>query len=98
SVEQERGHTASRLHRPTERDRVKMHTLEVTGRLMLLGIADRPQCLLRFERNPPQCVTPESNGGIDEIAPIPVPAIVQMRGMVERQAHTFECDQAVRKL
>src|SRR5450631_66889 len=75
-----------------------MHTLEVAGRLMFLSIADCPQRMLRFQRNPPQGITPESNGGVDEIAPILVLAIMQMRGMIERQTHAFERDQAIRKL
>ena len=40
----------------------------------------------------------EGNRGIDEIAPVPVVAVVQMRGVVERQPHAFKRDQAVREL
>ncbi len=75
-VEQKRGYATTRVRRAAQRNRIKMHALEVARRLVFLGIADSAECVLGFERNPPQCVSGEGNSRIGEIAPVPVAAIM----------------------
>ena len=85
--------------RAAERDRVKMHALEMAGRLDVLRHSRwRPNVCWVSSETCRSASHAEGNRGIDEIAPIPVVAIVQMRGVVERQPHAFKRDQAVREL
>ena len=60
AVEQEGRDGLSRLSRAAERDRVEVNALEMRGRLMLLGIADGAERMLRFERDLTQRAAGES--------------------------------------
>src|SRR5437870_4232140 len=81
-----------------ERDGVEMDALEMQGRLVLLGIADGAERMLRFERDTPQRLSREGSRAIGEIAPMIVVAIMQLRRMVEHEADAFERDKTVREL
>ena len=65
--------------RPPNATRVEMDALEMSRRLVLLGIADGAEGVLRFERHPPQRIAAEGHRAIDEISPVAVTAIVQTR-------------------
>jgi len=85
-IEQERGHAAPRVRRAAQRDGVEMHALEMTWRLVLLGITDGPKCVLGFKRNAPQRVAGVGGGRVGEISPARVAAIMQERRVIERGA------------
>jgi len=75
-----------------------MHALEMQGRLVLLGIADRAKGVLGFERNAPQRLAAKGHGSVGEIAPVCVAAVMQTRGVVERELHAFERNETVCEL
>ena len=79
-------------------DGVEMHALEVTRRLVFLGIADSAKGMLGFQRNPPQGITRKGNGRIGEIAPVLVAKIMQMRRMIKRKSDALKGDQAIGEL
>ena len=99
SIEQKRGDATPRIRGAAQRDRIEMHALEMARRLVFLGIADRPERMLGFERDAAATRRRRrrrphrrnsANSGIA--------AIMQMGGVIERQPHAFERDQAIGEL
>ena len=97
AIQQVRGQPPPRIGRPTERDRVQVHALEMLRGLVLFGIADGAERMLGLERHAPQRVAAEGNRAIGEIAPIAVTNVVQPGRMIQDQADAFERDEAVRE-
>src|SRR5215472_8038750 len=75
-----------------------MHPLEMQGCFVLLGIADRAKGVLGFERDAPQRLAAKGHGGVGEIAPVCVAAVMQTRSMVEHDPHAFERNETVGEL
>ena len=97
-VEQLRREFAARLRRAAEHQQIQMHAPKVARRLVLLGVADRTERVLRLQRHLAQRAAAERRRGGAEVAPVRCACIERGRGMLERQAHAFERDQAVREL
>ncbi|GCC44129.1 hypothetical protein chiPu_0028246, partial [Chiloscyllium punctatum] len=67
-------------------------------RFVLLGIADRPERVLRLERDLPQRTAGERRRAIGKISPVGIAAIMQSGGVIEDQPDAFERDQAICQL
>jgi hypothetical protein len=89
---------APRQQRSAERGGVEMHALEMQGCFVLLGIANRAKGVLGFERDAPQRLAAKGHGGVCEVAPVCVGAVMQTSSVVERETHAFERSETVGEL
>src|SRR5947208_13990576 len=97
-IKQVRGQSPPCLRSATKRDRIQMHALEMLRSLVLFGITDRAEGVLRLKRNAPQRVARESNCAIGQVTPIAVAGVMKSGHVIQNEAGALEGTEAVREL
>src|SRR5260370_26593071 len=77
---------------------IKMNALEMSGCLVVFGIADRPKRMMRLQGDLPQRHVRIRKRRRSQWAPMVYPQIVMRSGVVERQLHAHEGNQIIGKL
>ncbi len=98
AIEQVRREFATRLRAAAESQQIQMHAPKVARCLVLLGVADRAERMVRLQRHLAQRGAAERRRSGAEVAPVWRAFVEGLRRVLQRQAHAFERDQAVREL